>query len=327
MVRSKGHEYHYAWRGKGAPRLISKPGSKDYIAELNEALASRYQPAKGKIAWLCASFKASEEYKGLATSTRRQWTPWIDRIQDYFGDLSLRQFDNPIIRRHIRKWRDNWSYAPRTADYGLQVLSRLLSYAVSEGHIRDNPCVGIPRLYKASRADIIWNDADIQKICEVSSPEIGWAVKLAALTGQRQGDLLKMSWSHVGPHSIEFTTGKSSNRRTVIIPIYQELRDLLNSIPKRATTILTTTDGKPWGSGFGSSWNKAMKRAGLTKLHFHDLRGTAATRFYLSKLEFREIAQIVGWSETRVERMINTYVKRDEIMLDKIRRLENGTRT
>lgn len=278
VVTSKGHTYHYAWRGRGAPRLHSKPGTAAFVAELNDALASRNQAPKHTIAWLCACYRGSEEYKALAPTTRKQWTRWLDLIQDHFGTLSLRQFDRPQIRIPIRKWRDLRRSTPRTADYGVQVLSRLLSYAVGEGHIQANPCKGIPSLYKVNRTELIWTEQDIQKLCAVASPEIGWAVRLAALTGQRQGDLLKMAWSHVGTHSIEFTTGKSGNRRTVIIPIYQELRTLLDSIPKRATTILTNTDGRPWRSGFGSSWNKALKKSGL-KLHFHDLRGTAATRF------------------------------------------------
>jgi len=42
------------------------------------------------------------------------------------------------------------------------------------------------------------------------------------------------------------------------------------------------------------------------------LRGTAATRFYRAELTPREIADVMGWCEVRVERLIDRYVKRDE---------------
>jgi hypothetical protein len=42
------------------------------------------------------------------------------------------------------------------------------------------------------------------------------------------------------------TTGKSRHRREVIIPLYDELRWLLALIPKRATTVLTSTRHRPW---------------------------------------------------------------------------------
>ena len=80
----------------------------------------------------------------------------------------------------------------------------------------------------------------------------------------------------------------------------------------------------PW-RGFGSSWDKTVKKAGLSdqKPHFHDLRGTAATNFYkAADLTTREIAEIMGWSPEKVERIIDRYVKRDEIMRDRIRRLD-----
>jgi integrase len=45
-------------------------------------------------------------------------------------------------------------------------------------------------------------------------------------------------------------------------------------------------------------------------LHFHDLRGTAATKFYVAGLPIRVIAEILAWSEDQVERIIRRYVGR-----------------
>ncbi len=318
-VKSMGRTYYYAWRGRGAPRLRGEPGTSEFVSELNDALATRSQSPKGRIAWLCGLYRASSEFQALAPSTRRHWVTWVDRVQDHFGPLSLLQFDRPTIRVHIRRWRDGWKSTPRTADYGLQVLSRILSFAVGEGLLQLNPCIGIPRLYSVSRSEMIWTDDDLGRLLAVASKEVGWAAQLAMLTGIRQGDLLRLGWSHVSSDAIEFKTGKSGNRRSVVIPLYDELRQLLARIPKRATTVLTNAAGKPWGTGFGSSWNKAVRRAGL-ELHFHDLRGSAATRFY-GRLTNIEIATVLGWSEAKVERMIDRYVKRDELLRDKIRRL------
>ena len=110
------------------------------------------------------------------------------------------------------------------------------------------------------------------------------------------------------------------------MPITSELRELLDEIPKRSTTILTSSDRRPWTEdGFGSSFWKAKCDAGVhaaKKLRFHDLRGTAATRFHRAGLSNRAIAEIMGWSEIQVDRMLDRYVKRDEIILDQIERLE-----
>jgi integrase len=320
---AKGKTYYYAWRG--GPRLLGEPESLEFLRSYEEARAPLHGLDKRKLrAWI-ALFKASSEFKGFADSTKRQWMPWLDRIADHFGDLSIRLFDRPTIRLDIRKWREKWVATPRTADYGKQVLSRLLTFIVEEGGLRSNPCEGIVNLYKADRSEIIWTAEDIEGLCKVASKEVAWACRLAALTGLRQGDLLRLSWSHIGVNAVEMRTGKSRGKRTAVIPLTSGLHTLLGEIPKRATTVLTNSDGKPWRSGFSASWNKTVKRAeglGDRDLHFHDLRGTAATNFYRADLSIREIAAIMAWSEGKVERLIDRYVKRDELLRDRIRRLE-----
>ena len=61
-------------------------------------------------------------------------------------------------------------------------------------------------------------------------------------------------------------------------------------------------------------------------LHFHDLRSTAATNFYRANFTIREIAEILGRKEERIERLIDRYVKRDEILRDRIRRFSGPRR-
>ena len=109
--------------------------------------------------------------------------------------LRIAQFDRPEkIRKIIRRWRNQWADKQRTADYGMQVLSRVLSYAVDPlGKIASNPCEGIKQLYSGDRSEIIWTNSDIAAIKKTCSPEIAHAVDLASHTGLRLGDLLCLS--------------------------------------------------------------------------------------------------------------------------------------
>jgi len=328
-VVSKGRTYHYAWRG--GPRLKAKPDTEEFLQEVAAARAGRVQGDKSKLSGLIAAYKASAAYKGLSDKTRKEWVRWLDRIQEKFGALPLRAFDQPKAVPAIRRWRDGYASAPRSADVALEAFSRLLTYGRAEGLLSGEPCKHIPRLYKANRAAKIWEPEHFAELERRASPEVYRAARLAALTGLRRGDLLRLSWSHVRPLAIEISTGKSRHRKTTLIPIYAELRELLDSIPKRATTVLTTEAGTPWGTGFGASWNKAVRAEPSTPdklareripLHFHDLRGTAATMFYRAGFSIREIAEIMTWGEEQVERLVNAYVKRDEILLDRIRRMD-----
>jgi integrase len=333
-VTAKGRVYLYAWRG--GPRLKAKPGSAEFVAELAAAHASRKTADPRKMLSLCGTWRNSAAWQaepaagGLAASTKKNWRPFLKDIEDYFGGLSIAQFERTkTIRPIIKKWRNSYKPALRQADMAKQVLSSLLTFGVEEDLLESNPCIGIANLYASNRADRIWTAEDLAKLAGKASAEIMHAARLAALTGLRQGDLMRLNWSHVGPLAIEIETGKSGRRRVVtLIPIYAELRQLLATIPKRSTVILTNQDGRPWRTGFASSWNKALISAGLkdADLHFHDLRGTAATKLYVAGLTPREIAEIMAWSEDQVERLLDRYVKREELLRDRIARLDAAAR-
>jgi integrase len=323
-VKAKGRTYWYAWRS--GPRLSGKPGSPEFIASYNEAVEQRRTPDKSRFRFVVADYKGSAEYKKLADSTREQWGKWLDRIADYFGELRIAQFDRPEkIRPVIRRWRNQWADTPRTADYALQVLSRVVAHAVELGRVAGNPCEGIKHLYNNDRSEIIWTDADVLHIKKTCSGDIANAVDLASHTGLRLSDLMRLAWSHVGDDAIVLTTGKSRHRREAIIPLYGALRDILARIPKRATTILTSSKRRPWtADGFGSSFNKAKIDAGMSErdLHFNDLRGTAATKFYIAGFSMREIAETLAWEEESVEKIIRRYVGRAAAIKAMIKKLE-----
>jgi integrase len=324
-VRAKGHVYRYAWRGKGAPRLHAEPGTPAFMAELQAALAARHSTNEGTIAALVAAYRSSDDWTKLAPATRKAWSRWLDVIAVKFGPFKVADFDRPEMRPFIRKWRDEWRSKPRTADMAMQVLSRIMTAGMSAGLLNANPCTTIPRLYEFDRSAVIWTDEDIAALAAVASPEVMWAARLAVATGLRQGDLLRLSWSHVGPLAVEVRTRKSGGKVSALIPMHAELRALLAEIPKRSPVILTSSHGTPWQTGFTSSWRKTVARAkGLGGKHFHDLRGTFATKMFVAGFSMREIAGMLGWSENFVEEIIDRYVRRDAILLDRIRRMDEA---
>lgn len=317
-VKSKGRVYWYAWRKQkgdtvSPPRLRGEPGSPEFIRTYTEAVANRRAPDTGRFRSLVVAYR-TDAFGSLSPSTQRVWAPWLDRISDYFGELRIAQFERAEkIRPIIRRWRAQWVEKPRSADLGMQVLSRVLSHAVELGKVGSNPCEGIKQLYSADRSHIIWTDGDILQLKSSCSSDIADAVDLAAHTGLRLGDLLRLSWSHVGTDAIRITTGKSKHRREAFIPLYDDLRAVLACIPRRSTAVLSNVRRRPWApNGFGTAFNRAKIAAGMhdRDLHFHDLRGTAATKFYVAGLPERVIAEIMGWEEEHVSRIIRRYVDR-----------------
>ena len=83
---------------------------------------------------------------------------------------------------------------------------------------------------------------------------------------------------------------------------------MLDALPRRSPIILTNTRGQPWTQdGFQTSEGKARKTAGLSRLHFHDLRGTAITRLSEAGATSQEIATITGHSLRTVHEILDKF--------------------
>jgi len=327
-VRDKrtGEIRYYLGREKGAVRIHGEKGSAEFIASYQEALANRRPTETGKIRGLVTLYKASPEYNDLADSTRRQRARWLDKITIYYGDFPIAAFDrHDRIKPIIRKWRNQYRDTPRTADYAVQVLSALLSFGVNEGRLGANPCIGLKQLYDSDRADIVWSETDIERMTKTAPPWLARMILLAVNTGLRRGDLLKLCWSHIGSDEIEIRTGKSRDKIKALIPLHADLETVLASIPKRGPLVLTYDDSRRpvTANGFTSAWRRAWADAGMgdADLHFNDLRGTAITRLYLAEFSEREIAEIVGWTEESVKRIIHRYVGRAAAVRNRIERI------
>lgn len=320
-VRSKGRVYHYAWRG--GPRLPGDPGSPEFMAAYAEAQASRKLSDDGKVRGLVALYRASPAFTGLAPTTQKIWNRWLDRIVDRFGEYRVGLFDNPKIRPQIRAWRDQWANRPRSADYAIQVLSRVLSFAVETDRLSANPCEGMKSLWSVDRSDVIWTDDDLEAFRKVATPAVWHGVNLAVHTGFRAEDLRRLSWSHIGEFEIVIPTNKSRGGKSAFVPLYDDLRAVLDSIPRRATTVLTNEKGRPWKDGPNGTGFRTARETALPgrDLHFHDLRGTFATRAHAAGLTNREIAELLAWEEERVEKIIRRYVGRRAIADAMIRKL------
>ncbi|MES0058367.1 tyrosine-type recombinase/integrase [Mesorhizobium sp. M0041] len=120
---------------------------------------------------------------------------------------------------------------------------------------------------------------------------------------------------------------KSRHKREAAIPLYAELREVLARIPRRSPVILTSSRKRPWvKDGLSSSFAEAKHQAWPDgdDLHFHDLRGTAATKFYLAGLSEREIAEMMAWDEDYVSRIIRRYVSRTAAIRERIRKLDDA---
>jgi integrase len=273
--------YYYAW--KGGPALRGEPGTLEFVASYNEAVARKVVPPRGTLFSLLYQYQASEDFRALANSTRRSYVPLIARIEKHFGDFPIAALTDRRTRGIFMAWRDQIAAGSgrRQADYAWTVLARVLSWSMNRGLISKNPCERGGRVYRGNRVDKIWTADDEATFLRSAPAHLHLPLLLALWTGQRQGDLLRLPWSSYDGTHIRLRQSKTGKR--VVIPVGAPLKAALDATAKRSTIILSNSEGKPWTSdGFRASWGKACKATGVVGVTFHDLRGTAVTRLALA---------------------------------------------
>lgn len=244
--------YWYAW--KGGPPLRGEPGTPEFVASYNEAIARKVALPRGTLLSVLQQYQASEDFTGLAHSTRRSYIPLIVRIEKAFADFPLSALTDRRTRGVFKAWRDRIATdsGRRQADYAWTVLARVLSWGLDRGLVAANPCERGGRLYRGTRRDNIWTAADEAAFLQRAPAHLHLPLLLALWTGQRQGDLLRLPWSAYDGAHVRLRQSKTGTR--VVITVGAPLKVALDAAPNQSPIILVNSEGKPWTSdGFRAS--------------------------------------------------------------------------
>lgn len=329
----------YYFRPTGE-RLPGAPGNPEFLAAYAKAAAAKVTHHDGTVNALIHKWSLSPKWTdpappvgaGYAESTRREYRRMLLAIERQFGTLPIDALEDPRVRQDFLKWRTKVAKdsGTREADHRLAVLSALLSWAKDKaGEITVNHLSGFERLHRADRSQLIWLPEHIDAFMKVAPVELQRALILALHTGQRQGDLLRLTWPNYDGRYIALRQGKSNYRRKVEIPATKALKAMLDGIDRATPMILTTKTGRPWQARhFKRQWEAACTAAGITELHFHDLRGTAVTMLAEAGCTTPEIAAITGHSLRTVSEILDRYLARTRHLAEAaITRFQNAKAT
>jgi integrase len=271
------------------------------------------------------AFLDSGDFARTAPRTQQDYRLWAGRFSEEFGRLEQSAWEDRRARGLLIAWRDRWSSSPKQADYAVTVAVRILSWAEGRAIIGAHTCGGIERLYRASRADVVWLPDYVHRFMEVA-PDCARRILTVALeTGLRPGDLVTFGRAqvHLTPKGRRalVPTAKSNGRQMQSIPVSPALAAVIDSTPPGRDLILVSERGHPLTERRASFYIKNWRdRADLPKeLHLYDARGTAATRLLAAGATMAEIASAMGWSIRTASTMIERYAAIAPEMADSIR--------
>lgn len=295
-VRAKGRIYHY--HRKTNERLPDDPTERAQRVLAINTDFKKHAPKKGihqpgSFAHLITSYKSSPEFTKKAEKTRKDYLRYLSFLEGELGPWMVRELDAEVVL----DLRDHLAATPRKADYLVQVMSVLCSYAVKRPRTYNlpfNPCLGLGRIYE-SEGFLPWPDNVIEAFLETANPELRWIALAALYLGQRGQDDIAMTWRQYDGRRIEIRQQKTGT--TLSIPLHPIMRELLKVIPRRALVIFTTQTGRPWKvDHLRHEIKKVATKIGHPEYSRHGLRKNAVNNLLEAGCSEKEVESITGQS-------------------------------
>lgn len=297
-IVKRGRTYHIVYRldGQQKWRAIG-PNKKEAEAALAEIMRaihrSEYQEPKDitfkDFAKVWLSDYASVKVR-RSTYTFYETILRLHLIK-HFGDKPLKRISTHGIESYLAEKLKEGQLSATTIGYHLRVLKTVLKRAVLWGYLRSNPADSIEKP-KARKAEMDFLSPEEIKLFLAQVDKDYYALFLMAiLTGMRRGELLGLKWGDIDWNSGLVFVRRSLWRGQLVSTKSERAARAIVMSPKLAKTlklhklatlgsdldlIFCNTDGKPLDpdSLVRNQFHPALRRAGLRKIRFHDLRHT-----------------------------------------------------
>ena len=121
-------------------------------------------------------------------------------------------------------------------------------------------------------------------------------IQLAIETAMRRGEILKLEWRHVNLEKRTAFLPDTKNGDSRTVPLSSRAVLILRELPKSAGDRVFPISEESFDHGF----RRAVKRAGIEDLHFHDLRHEAASRMAGKLTNILELSAVTGHKDLRI---------------------------
>jgi len=215
-------------------------------------------------------------------------------------------------------------YSTRRTNKALTVLGSIFRYAVEREYLERSPTRFMKKIKEDRHEMAFLNPEEINRLLDACSPDFYPICFTAIMTGLRQGELFGLKWSDVSfaekvihvrrtyhpTHGFGSPKSRKGERVVVMSPA---LADVLAGHKAKTgggtdDLVFRNKDGKviDYRNLRLSEYNKALDRAGLRRIRFHDLRHThAALMIANPKVNVKLLQRQMGHADIGVT--LNTY--------------------
>ena len=253
-----------------------------------------------------------ERYLEEITPLKKGATSEAARIRAFLKHPLAHRIVATIRGVDIARYRDARlkKVSPASVKRELVIISHLFEVTRKEWGIHvSNPVrdIKLPKHSNARerRLQVGYNgeeseESRLLEACEqAKNPFLLPIVQLALETAMRQGELVSLRWEHIDLNRRTAHLPETKNGESRDVPLSSTAIRVLRSLPRdihgQVFPGLTTEAVK-------RAYIRAVRRAEIKNLHFHDLRHEATSRLFELGLNIMEVAAITGHKDLRMLR-------------------------
>ena len=217
-----------------------------------------------------------------------------------------------MMRKPIARWTMANLSATRVAAYRderlkevsggtvireLAYISAIVNHARREWGINvPNPVQMVRKPQSPQARSRVLTDEEITKLLQALEPtgrRSHWtkpAVQIALTTAMRRGELLSLRWEHIDLEARTAYLPDTKNGDSRTVPLSSMAVDVLANLPRHISGVVIPVKFFTLDAAF----KRALERAGIDDVRFHDLRRTAITRMAEKLPNVIELAAVSG---------------------------------
>lgn len=325
--RDRHGKVHYYFRRKHGPRVVlpGEPDSEEFRQAYRQALNAPPVPigcnrhAPGTFAALADQYFRSTAFLRLRPTTQAVTRGIIERFVEKHGHRLVAEMN----REHVDLIIAAKSAKPAGANNLLKKLRMLIRFGIANRWRNSDPTMGIKKFKEGEHHT--WTDE------ELAAFEARWplgtiqrtAYAIHLYSGQRRGDVCRMTRAAISPLSVKVVQEKTGERLT--IALHPRLREALDAWPRKHVTLLYSGQGKQYSvEGYGNLMADAIAAAGLpARCVLHGLRKAAGRRLAEAGCTAKEIAAVLGHKTLKEVERYTAAANQEKLAAAAILRLVN----
>jgi integrase len=322
-----------AWTGRGRPAAgyVTKRLAEDWLRQLMEE--ARRGTLPGLVRTGATFADAAAEWLRYIEHDRLRKPSTVATYRSLLRSRILPTFaERPIetiTTAMIESWIAGVDRTPATRVKLLAMVHGIFQRARKVWGLKVNPAVDVEKPPLRSTGDIeVFSPEEVWALVRAAASEQDAAIFLtAAFTGLRRGELIALHWRDVdfagsvirvraSYHEGVLSTPKSGKVRSVpmapdVASALAKLGDRGDQVADDDSVFVGEGGGYVDGSALRRRYDAAIKRAGLRRLRFHDLRHTFGTRM-IAKADIRRVQEWMGHADIQTAMKYLHYAPREE---------------